>query len=184
MEAEMRNRLITDRLTLRQVQLDDAPAFAALASDLDIARMTSTFPYPFPLISAEFKILYLRANKRRGQGSPYAITLTGKDQLIGVVDLFHRTENAPLELAYWLGRPFWGQGLISEACRAILAEAERNFGSREITAGVYVDNLGSIRVLEKLGFVKTGTPINIFSMARLTHAPTQEYILKSGDAPK
>jgi len=174
----MRNRLITDRLILRQVKLSDAPAFAALASDMDVARMTSSFPYPFPLLSVEFKILYLRANKRRGQGSPYAITLRGKDQLIGIVDLFHRKPDAPLELAYWLGRPYWGQGLISEACRAMITEANRHFGLRTLTAGVYTDNPGSIRVLEKLGFTKTGAPEDIFSMARLASAPTQNYVLE------
>jgi len=64
----MRDIIETDRLVLRQTEQRDAKAISVLGSDFDIARMTGSFPYPFPLLSAEFKIMTFHAAKRRGFG--------------------------------------------------------------------------------------------------------------------
>ena len=70
----MQDVIQTQRLILRPVELSDAESFAALANDRDIARMTGSFPFPFPRLSVDFKVMYLRAQKRRGIGNAYAIT--------------------------------------------------------------------------------------------------------------
>ena len=109
----MRDRIETNRLTLRQIELRDVESFSALANDIDIARMTGSFPYPFPPLAADFKVMHLRAQKRRGIGNAYAITKTGQDRLIGVVDLFRLKAGDPWELGYWIGKPYWGRGYIT-----------------------------------------------------------------------
>lgn len=172
----MRDIIETNRLTLRQIELRDAESFATLANDLDIARMTGSFPYPFPRLAVDFKVMYLRAQKRRGIGHGYAITETGQDRLIGVADLFRLKEGQPWELGYWVGKPYWGRGYITEACEALLSELENQHGPHAVTAGVFTDNPGSMRVLEKLGFKKDGKPGLYFSMARLAKAPSQSFI--------
>jgi RimJ/RimL family protein N-acetyltransferase len=61
-----------------------------------------------------------------------------------------------MELGYWLGRAFWGQGLATEAASTILDYA---FGARiasKIAAGYFADNLRSERVLRKLRFQISG----------------------------
>jgi len=83
----MRDRIETERLILRQTEIRDAVALSKFGSDFDIARMTGSFPYPFPLLSAEFKIMTFHAAKRRGLAHPYAITLKDQDEMIGVADL-------------------------------------------------------------------------------------------------
>ena len=81
----MRDDIRTKRLVLRELTLEDAPAFSKLAGDYDIAKMTGSIPHPFPLYSAEFKIMYMRRQKQRGLAYPYAITRDGGDgELIGV----------------------------------------------------------------------------------------------------
>lgn len=172
----MRDVIQTERLVLRQIQNRDADSFAALANDFDIARMTGSFPYPFPLLSVEFKVMHLRAQKRRGIGNAYAVTEAGIDRLIGVADLFRAIPDNPWELGYWVGRPFWGKGYITEACSALISELETQHGPQEVTAGVFTDNPGSARVLEKLGFRKVGAPDMFFSMARLKKTPSQSFI--------
>ena len=176
----MKETLETERLLLRQLRDEDAAALSKYGSNFDIARMTGSFPHPFPLLSAEFKILHLRAQKRRSLAYPYAITAKGSDDMIGIVDLFRRTEKSPLEFGYWVGDPFWSRGYASEACRCLMAEADRHFGPTLITAGVFSDNPASLRVLEKLGFKPTGKTENYFSMARLKKA---ESILLERPAP-
>lgn len=175
----MRDIIETDRLVLRQTEQRDAKAISVLGSDFDIARMTGSFPYPFPLLSAEFKVITFHAAKRRGLAHPYAITLKGEDGLIGITDLFKRSESSLWEIGYWIGRPFWGKGYMTEACAALLAEADATLGVADRVAGVFIDNPGSARVLEKLGFKRSGQPEPYFSMARLKKAPSQDYILKA-----
>ncbi|MFD8223734.1 GNAT family N-acetyltransferase [Streptomyces massasporeus] len=56
-------------------------------------------------------------------------------------------------LGYWLGRPYWGRGIGSRAL-ALFLERERN---RPLHADPVIDNTGSVRLLEKHGFQRTGT---------------------------
>ena len=168
-EATMRDEIKTERLVLRQLTLGDAKAFSELASDYDIAKMTGSLPHPMPLFSAEFKIMYLRRQKQRNLAYPYAITQDG-GELMGVMDLFRNAPDAVLEIGYWIGKPYWGQGLSTEAAQAILQEARKTLGVKALKAGVFADNPASLRVLEKLGFKTTGEEEMYFSMGRLKKA--------------
>jgi len=159
-------------LTLRPLRLTDAPRFAQFASDSDIARMTGSFPRHFPLISAEFRIMHMNAQKRRSLSFNYAVTETNHDELIGVMDLSRPMPDEILEIGYWIAKPFWGKGYASEAGRMILEAAKTHLGARRIKAGVFADNPASLRVLEKLGFEKFGQAQPYFSMARLEKAPS------------
>ena len=63
------------------------------------------------------------------------------------------TRNDEVELGYWIGKPYWGQGLIPEASRALLQYAFESLGMRAVWCGYYEGNQKSKRVQEKLGFV-------------------------------
>ena len=56
------------------------------------------------------------------------------------------------ELGYWLGKPYWGQGLIPEACKEMLSHAFEDLGMEKVWCGYYEGNEKSKRVQEKLGF--------------------------------
>ncbi|MBQ4332799.1 MAG: GNAT family N-acetyltransferase [Clostridia bacterium] len=56
------------------------------------------------------------------------------------------------ELGYWIGRPYWGQGLIPEAVGEILRHAFEDLGMRAVWCGYYDGNEKSRRVQEKCGF--------------------------------
>ena len=59
------------------------------------------------------------------------------------------------ELAYWLGRPFWGRGIMTRVISEIITVA-RSLGYLRLTAEVYAPNEGSTRVLVKNGFAVEG----------------------------
>lgn len=164
----MRDVIKTERLVLRPLELADAPAFSKLASDYDISKMTGSLPHPMPLYSAEFKIMYLRNQKRRGLAYPYVITLGG--EFIGVMDLFRSAPKAALKIGYWIGKPYWGKGFSTEAAKTIIAEARDTLGVEALIAGAFADNPASLRVLEKLGFKPTGRTEMYFSMGRMEKA--------------
>lgn len=163
----MKDTIITKSLVLRQLKETDAVALSKYGSNFDIARMTGSFPHPFPLISAEFKIMYLKSLQERGLAYPYAVTEKGSDEMIGIMDLFRKDLESPLEIGYWIAEPFWGKGYACEAGDAVMKATSDVLGPLTFKAGVFSDNPGSIRVLEKLGFVPTGEKEQYFSMARM-----------------
>jgi len=67
------------------------------------------------------------------------------------------TPDSHAYIGYVLGPPAWGQGFATEACAWLVAELQLRFALAEILATVDVRNLGSIRVLERLGFRAMGT---------------------------
>ena len=75
------------------------------------------------------------------------------------------------EITYWIDKKFWGQGIASNA----LIEFLKTESTRPIFGRVAFDNFGSQKVLEKCGFVKTGTDKG-FANAR--QAEIEEYIYK------
>ena len=165
----MRDEIKTERLVLRQLTLEDAVAISKLASDKDISCMTGSFPHPFPLLSAEFKVMYLRSQNRRGLAYPYAVTIDG-GELMGMCDLFPSAPDAALEIGYWLGKPYWGHGYSTEAATGLIAEARETMGASSLIAGAFADNPASLRVLQKLGFELTGEEEMYFSMGRMEKA--------------
>ena len=60
------------------------------------------------------------------------------------------------ELGYWLGEPFWGQGIATMAVQALTAYGFENFTLNRIYAYVYEINPASARVLEKAGYTREG----------------------------
>lgn len=153
----------TRRLVLRAPRLQDAPRLAALANDMDVARMTLRMPYPYAVTDAEGFIDSIQGqDPRRG-----ATFLIDHEDLgpVGVIGLFEDGDPAP-EAGYWIGRPFWGRGLATEALEGALVWAKKAWKRRALTAGHFTDNPASGRVLEKAGFLYTGEVRKGFSKAR------------------
>ena len=159
----------TDRLVLRPPETADARRIGMLSRDRDIARMVSLMPYPQPDICAEGFILIMQARARLGNDHVYAIDLPGVGP-IGVCGAHARGEG--FEVGYWLGRSYWGKGFATEAARAVTAVA-RALRRGPVTAGHFVDNPASGRVLEKVGFVYTGEIAPRFSLARAAKVDTR-----------
>ena len=176
----MRDIINTERLVLRPLALSDAPAFSKYAGDYDIAKMTGSIPHPFPLITAEAKLMIMLGQKRSGKAHPYTITTDG-DAMIGIADIFKRSNDHDWELGYWVARPFWGKGYIPEAMTALMHEAEQTMGVSTFVAGVWHDNPGSIRVLEKLGFRSLGPDGTHFAMARLENTLSLGFIRQASE---
>lgn len=165
----MRKTINTERLVLRPIGLGDVSELSKLGGAQQIASMSAAITAPFPELSAEFWVMQKCAQARRGLSFAYAITIGG-GELMGVVEIFRREPDAALELGYWLGTPFWGHGYMIEACRAVICEAGERLGAERISAGVFVDNPKSLRLLHKLGFTAAQSYQAWFSMARMEKA--------------
>ncbi len=56
------------------------------------------------------------------------------------------------DVGYWLGKPYWGQGLMAEAVAAVLRHDFDDLGMAKVEADVFTRNARGIRLVEKLGF--------------------------------
>jgi RimJ/RimL family protein N-acetyltransferase len=164
--------LKTERLTLRPVQLDDAPRIAAFTREPDIARMVSVMPDPQPLIAAEGFILISMARLALGRDYVFAIDLPGVG-LVGVIGAHPKPGR--VEIGYWVGKPHWGRGFATEAARAT-ADFAASLDAGPVTARHFADNPASGRVLQKAGFVYTGEVKPIFSLSRGVSAPSRQMV--------
>lgn len=66
-------------------------------------------------------------------------------------------ERTSAEIGYWLGETYWGRGVMTEALRAVTTHVFRQFDVTRIFALPFADNTGSVKVLEKAGYVREGT---------------------------
>lgn len=143
-------KIETRRLVLRAPIRGDVPDLVRLADNRNVASRLARMPSPYTRADA---VGFIEIYAQRPDERPYAITLDG--HLVGVVGFsFH--EGEPPELGYWLGEPHWGQGLMTEAARALIDAAQRTHSYDRIVARALADNAASLNVLGKLGFVRTG----------------------------
>ena len=97
----------------------------------------------------------------------YAVCLKSNNKAIGAIELrlnghTDMTErDDECELGYWIGKPFWGQGLIPEAARELLRHAFEDINMNKVWCGYYDGNIKSKRAQEKIGFKYQWTTKNI-----------------------
>jgi RimJ/RimL family protein N-acetyltransferase len=132
----------------------DARSIARYANNRSIAMwMRDGFPCPYTVSDAEaFLSLVLQQNVRT------AFALATREEAVGGIGLefgkdVHRFT---AELGYWLGEPFWGRGIMTEAVSRFTAWAFEHFEAHRIHATVFDGNGASVRVLEKAGFQREG----------------------------
>lgn len=170
-------RIETERLVLRIPELSDAADFARQVNDPDIARMTGSLPLPLMELAAEFWVYRARASHGLRRAFPFAIIRKSDGAMMGVMDIFNNAGKLP-EIGYWVGKDYWGHGYATEAGRAIIQAIMPALGTDIVTAGIYADNPCSARVLEKIGFTRTGPSPLLFSVARGEAAPGWRYEMR------
>ncbi|MFY8032622.1 MAG: GNAT family N-acetyltransferase [Devosia sp.] len=139
-------KIVTLRLVLRPPMRGDVPDLVKLADNKRIYEVLARLPNPYTRADG---IAFVEIFAQRADERPYAITLDG--QFIGVVG-FTFSPGEPPELGYWLGEPYWGQGIMSEAVKALLQAAFSTGHFPAIKARALASNAGSLNVLEKAGF--------------------------------
>ena len=162
--------LQTKRLILRPWCEEDAEELYQYASDPEVGPPAGWPPHTSVENSREIIRNVLSAPET------YAVCLKQSGKPIGSIG-FHRADLADLddeyELGYWIGKPFWGQGLIPEAAREMLRHAFEDLGLNRVWCGYYDGNEKSRRVQEKLGFVyhhrKEGVEVTLMNEIRTGH---------------
>jgi ribosomal-protein-alanine N-acetyltransferase len=124
----------------------------------EIYDTTLNIPYPYSEADAD-RWLGRRIEAAESQGTEVTFAIRQDDgKLIGAVgaDSFKPGASHRAEIGYWLARPFWGQGIMTDAVRAYVRYAFDELEVVRLTAHVFEFNVGSARVLEKNGFKLEG----------------------------
>lgn len=150
--------LITRRLTLRPPRRADAVPLARLIGDWDVVKMLGQPPYPYEERHARAWIADIGLAMRNGREHAFVVELPSEPDAgpVGVVGLQPRGTVGTRELGYWIGRPYWGLGYMTEAAGRVVRFGFEELALSRITSGHYVDNPASGRVLQKLGFRDAG----------------------------
>jgi RimJ/RimL family protein N-acetyltransferase len=143
--------LRTARLLLRRPRPEDADAYYAIARDPEYAYFGSRGDLDREATERAIARIVAMPWERRPE---FAVLLEGR--IVGRVMLDVDRVNRIAALGYGIGRPWWGQGIATEAARAVLDYAFDALRVAKVWARADPRNLGSVRVLEKLGMQREG----------------------------
>ncbi|CEF56819.1 8-oxo-dGTP diphosphatase MutT [Acetobacter ghanensis] len=157
---------------LRPLHPDDATTLHHLVNDWEVVRMLSRLPFPYPRDLADSWIASTCQMQADGEGYHFAIT-SPDGVFMGCIGV--RIHTLPQVgrvgiLGYWIGRPYWGQGIATHAATRMTRWALAHLDITALHATAAQDNPASIRVLEHAGFRHCGTDRQMFT-ARGTELP-------------
>jgi RimJ/RimL family protein N-acetyltransferase len=145
----------TERLLLRHFDENDAAAFLVLGSDPAIIRYTGDPSGGLKSIEHALEVLRARtlADYEKYGFGRWACVYKASGEVIGFAGLKYRENLREVDLGYRFLPAYWGQGLATEAGRAVLDYGFAHLAMKRVIGLVEPENIASVRVLEKLGFI-------------------------------
>jgi ribosomal-protein-alanine N-acetyltransferase len=148
--------LRTERLLLRKFTLDDAADMFEIASDPEVARLVP-WDMARSINDTRQSLQSMVDSYRAGRVMPWAVVLVNTGKLIGSCGYYWWMVNHDrAEMGYVLARPYWNQGLMTEAGQAVIRFGFRVMGLHRVEARCLLDNSASEKVLLKLGMTFEG----------------------------
>ncbi|WIV21154.1 GNAT family protein [Paenibacillus polygoni] len=149
--------LKTERLTLRELSQEDVNAFQIINSDSDVLRFMAIEGQGMTIeeTSKWIDTMNSRFYKHRS-AFVWAIALNNSDRAIGYIECTNFVRSSMTDIAYYLSKDYWNQGIMSEAIKEVIKFGFNFVGFHRIQATVAVENKASIRTLIKLGFTNEG----------------------------
>ena len=160
--------LKTERLTLRQLRINDDKEIFALRSDADVNKYLNR-KRSKSIDDAKNFIQIINENIQRNNSIYWAITLKGTDKLIGTICLFDFSDdNLKAEIGYELLPGFQGKGIMQEAASKVIDFGSQQIGLTSIEAYTHSENQSSTTLLEKLNFKRHSAADDNLMIFKLT----------------
>ena len=142
---------------LRAWHREDAKDLAeALNNKKVLDNLRDGLPYPYTIEDAEAFILDM---SQADPNKTFAFAIIAEGKVVGSIGVFRRENihNKTAELGYYVGEPYWGRGIGTDAVRLLCRYIFQETDILRIFAEPFSQNKGSRRILEKNGFVLEGT---------------------------
>jgi len=170
--------LTTERLTLRQLVINDEREIFTLRSDSEINKYLDR-QLSNTIDDARNFIKKVNENINKNDSLYWAITLSDKNVLIGTICLFSFSdETDKCEIGYELLTNFQGQGIMTEALEKVIDFAFNTIKVQKIEAFFHIDNQSSIKLLEKFSFKDSNKPDKTDTNLVCYHLTNSVYNLK------
>ncbi|NDI35566.1 GNAT family N-acetyltransferase [Chengkuizengella sediminis] len=146
----------TERLLLRKMRLEDAVDMFEYASDPEMTKYTSWDTHKTVEDSKQFIQMTLEKYENK-EISTWGIEHKQDQKLIGGCGfVYWNPDHGRTEIGYSISRSYWNQGLITEASQALIKFAFDKMKVNRVEARCNVENVGSERVMQKLGMTYEG----------------------------
>lgn len=137
-------------VTLRELQLSDAPSLLAMLTTEEVARFIS--PPPTTVEGFERFIVWANAERQAGRYACFAVVPRGMDTAIGIFQLRQLEPGfASAEWGFAISSPFWGTGVFATAAEMVLAFSFDTIGVHRLEARAAVRNGRGNGALRKIG---------------------------------
>lgn len=138
--------------SIREWIISDAGELAQMLNNKKILdNLRDGLPYPYTTQDAKEYITTMLASD---QTKTFAFAIIAEDKVVGSIGVF-RCENIHFrtaEMGYYIGEPYWGNGIMTSAVRQVCEYIFANTDIIRIFAEPFAYNIASCRVLEKAGF--------------------------------
>ncbi|MFI5412682.1 MAG: GNAT family N-acetyltransferase [Candidatus Micrarchaeales archaeon] len=145
---------------LSSLGIEDADAIAKKANSYQVAFNIAewgSFPHPYNKPDALAFIEFATKANMEGREVHLGIHLVETNELIGIVGLKNiNVKNKKAEVGFWIGQDFWKKGYGTESVSMIVEYGFSKLNLHKMEAMVFTFNEASVRILEKLGFMREG----------------------------
>lgn len=155
--------IVSKNIILTELKKSDMNSYIKYFNDEEIHKnlVSDLMPY------TEEKFMYfynLTSDNTKKFGRPhlFAIRSSKSNELIGHIDISEYYTDMPSKISYWLARPYWNKGIMSDTIRTFTGYLFNNYGIESVQADVVANNNSSCKALEKSGFRKISGEKNIY----------------------
>ena len=146
----------SDKFILRPYKKGDEESLQININSKEVSRFMSTVPFPYKTSDAHYWIKHNSKLDKSKNKKEINFAIEIDNGVVGGIGLMHITKNHKAEIGYWLGKKYWGKGIMTEAIKIVLDYAFNQINLKRIYAKVFIKNKPSVRILEKNKFKLEG----------------------------
>ncbi len=164
----------TNRLIIREIKEQDYLKVLEIYRNRSNMKYILTGKYDWSL--EELKEKWKKEKYRNKDKTGFLVViLKSTEEIIGECGLLktQKSVDEELELAYLVDEKYWGKGIGTEICKFLIGEGFENLGVQNLSAGMYKANIGSSKIVKKLGLIlerefstKTGIEVEEYKLNR------------------
>ncbi len=139
---------------LKSIKTDDKDQLYKLFSDKELLKYTDNNVHA---TINDTKLLIKKYQKEEQKGDSIRKAIYLKNKIVGVISIYHIDKKHKFAtIGYLINGESQNKGIMTEVCFTIIKYIYNNLPINRIEAQVFVKNIASIKILEKLGFQKEG----------------------------
>jgi [ribosomal protein S5]-alanine N-acetyltransferase len=152
---KLNSLLKSKEFILRPCSSKDEQSILKHANDKHIYKYTLKIPHPYKLKHARQWIKHCKKLEKQKKKAEFIFAIDVDGSAVGIMSLTN-LESHKAEIGYWIGKEYWGRGIVTKAVRLITKFGFNELKLKRIYANIFSNNKASARVLQKNGYKREG----------------------------